>query len=324
MEFVLETKKGTVKFTSNHTDDEAVKQLKYLVCENKLTSPFAKSLAMAPKYSPKQMAWVHKLVVDVELEDSQTPAESANVATAPPAPPVGEFKSIVGMLDTASENLKKPAIVLHFPGHAVRLSLIRADHHSYPKHVWVASANYGGAFYGRIDRDGVFHPNKNLALGVPSALLDLLKSFAANPLEEAAKNGKLTGKCCFCNRTLTDEKSTEVGYGPVCAGKYGLAWGGKDAKPATIGSIKTATPLPEWSVNPVKPGVWTKTRTGFVASMSDLSAANMTMGTHIVLDDGKPVAWPMWTPVKCGTIDNETIGWKYTDGADVVYEIMND
>jgi hypothetical protein len=43
--------------------------------------------------------------------------------------------------------------------------------------------------------------------------------------EEAAAFGHETHRCVFCVRTLTDDRSTEVGYGPVCAARYGLPWG---------------------------------------------------------------------------------------------------
>jgi hypothetical protein len=43
--------------------------------------------------------------------------------------------------------------------------------------------------------------------------------------EQAREFGQLYGMCCFCSRGLTDERSIDVGYGPVCAEKNGLAWG---------------------------------------------------------------------------------------------------
>jgi hypothetical protein len=44
--------------------------------------------------------------------------------------------------------------------------------------------------------------------------------------QEAAKNyGRLTGRCCFCQLPLTRSESIAAGYGPVCAGNYGLQWG---------------------------------------------------------------------------------------------------
>jgi hypothetical protein len=52
--------------------------------------------------------------------------------------------------------------------------------------------------------------------------------------EQAAEFGKVTGACVFCSRLLTDERSLEVGYGPVCADKNGLPWGGAGIDPAVV------------------------------------------------------------------------------------------
>lgn len=38
-------------------------------------------------------------------------------------------------------------------------------------------------------------------------------------LDEAKEYGRLTGTCCQCGRTLTDENSIAEGIGPVCSGK---------------------------------------------------------------------------------------------------------
>lgn len=43
--------------------------------------------------------------------------------------------------------------------------------------------------------------------------------------EEAATFGHETHKCVVCWRKLTDERSTSVGYGPVCADNQGWSWG---------------------------------------------------------------------------------------------------
>lgn len=39
-------------------------------------------------------------------------------------------------------------------------------------------------------------------------------------LDEAKEYGKVTGTCCQCGRTLTNESSIAEGIGPVCAGKF--------------------------------------------------------------------------------------------------------
>jgi hypothetical protein len=46
--------------------------------------------------------------------------------------------------------------------------------------------------------------------------------------DEAAAFGHEHSRCVFCSHKLSDEKdgrSVDVGYGPVCAEKYGLPWG---------------------------------------------------------------------------------------------------
>jgi hypothetical protein len=42
---------------------------------------------------------------------------------------------------------------------------------------------------------------------------------------EAAAYGLTHGNCIACSRDLTDDRSLTVGYGPVCASKYGWPWG---------------------------------------------------------------------------------------------------
>ena len=56
-------------------------------------------------------------------------------------------------------------------------------------------------------------------------ITDLLTRFAADPAKVASEHGALTGSCCFCNKALKDERSTQVGYGSTCAKHYGLPWG---------------------------------------------------------------------------------------------------
>ena len=45
--------------------------------------------------------------------------------------------------------------------------------------------------------------------------------------EDAALFGKTHGYCIACAHDLTDDRSLDVGYGPICAKRYGWPWGGK-------------------------------------------------------------------------------------------------
>jgi len=80
---------------------------------------------------------------------------------------------------------------------------------------------------------GTVHPNgttqirlQNLPAGVkPQGILDLLADFNKDPSSAAASYGHQFSKCCFCSLSLTDETSVKVGYGPICAKKFGLPYG---------------------------------------------------------------------------------------------------
>ena len=76
-----------------------------------------------------------------------------------------------------------------------------------------------GSWHGRINLDGTTTVTR------PSVLA-LLQDLAMNPAEIAAHYGRVSGNCCFCGRDLSTSKagSSEVGYGPICADKYGLTW----------------------------------------------------------------------------------------------------
>ena len=79
-------------------------------------------------------------------------------------------------------------------------------------------------FFGRIDTNGdlyLSHSGKE----VKDELIDLLTRLINDPEKVASEYGKLTGNCFACHRQLSDDRSIEVGYGKVCADKFGLRWG---------------------------------------------------------------------------------------------------
>jgi len=60
---------------------------------------------------------------------------------------------------------------------------------------------------------------------VEDDLTDLLTRLGQDPSGVASEYGKLTGRCSFCARRLTDARSISVGYGATCAKNYDLEWG---------------------------------------------------------------------------------------------------
>jgi hypothetical protein len=77
-------------------------------------------------------------------------------------------------------------------------------------------------------RDGTYQPS-NAANGRTEAITARLRAFAAEPARVAKDSARLTGRCCFCNLALKDERSTAVGYGATCADHFGLPWGERPA-----------------------------------------------------------------------------------------------
>jgi|SRR5262245_13727279 len=70
---------------------------------------------------------------------------------------------------------------------------------------------------GRIFPDGRLAGPK-----VTPALVAALTTIAAAPAIAAKEYAALTSRCSFCGLELTDAGSVEVGYGPICADRYGL------------------------------------------------------------------------------------------------------
>jgi hypothetical protein len=144
---------------------------------------------------------------------------------------VGDLKGIMSLFDKAQEHLKFPAIVLAVKGsedfgdtgeeyNEYRLS-VAGDRARVPGSINVTGSDK--TWYGRILVTGEFEASPRDE--TPKNLIPGLARFAADPVNVAKESGMLTGKCCFCNIGLKDERSTAVGYGPICAKHYDLPWG---------------------------------------------------------------------------------------------------
>lgn len=134
------------------------------------------------------------------------------------------FTRIFDMFMKAGEKLKHPTVRLaDAQRNTLALSLAGAASKNAG---WVyvkRSTGFDAAYYGKISPTGTFMP----VASCPPTVKAQLAEFAKNPEAVASQYGKLTGCCCFCGRGLNDERSTDVGYGPVCASKFGLDWGKK-------------------------------------------------------------------------------------------------
>jgi hypothetical protein len=92
-------------------------------------------------------------------------------------------------------------------------------------------------FYGRIEPGGNFWPN-NVA---SEEVIKFVTNFAGHPEMMGSAYGLSTFNCCFCGLDISTKESKSVGYGPVCAEKYGLTWGNKPGTDFVNQNIETGS-----------------------------------------------------------------------------------
>lgn len=163
-----------------------------------------------------------------ELIEQLKQAPRRTVAPAASAP-VLAFAPMIALFRQANEHLRFPKVRLQTAaGLPVILSLAGPNSRNAGCIYLKGEGGYGEApYYGKVNTDGTCSLRN-----APAGLESLLQAFSADPAGVAAAYGRLTGNCCFCNRELTDERSTSVGYGPVCANHYHLPWGTSEVVPA--------------------------------------------------------------------------------------------
>jgi hypothetical protein len=185
-------------------------------------SVFGRDLASRNRLSAAQLYWLHKIALE-----TKTPKPKASRTVT-----VGSLSGLVEFLKKAKEHLKYPRIRLAVPQVngtlvTVNLSLTKVgDIKLTDGDLYVWNERFGREipkYYGTVSAEGEFRPYGKQ----PEGMVTMLEAMAENPVQTSKEYGRLTGRCCFCGLKLEDERSTEVGYGPVCADHYELPWGGK-------------------------------------------------------------------------------------------------
>lgn len=186
---------------------------------------FAASLAAQferkGRLSERQWPWVQTLL-DRAINGYPEPAQEQ----------VGDFAGVVHLLEHAGENLRFPKVRLRTPGGQPVALSVAGQRSRNPGTINVTDGRPFGEnrWFGRIERDGTWTKPRSLRDAEAAEIGALLRRMADAPAETAAEYGKLTGHCCFCRHGLEDERSLEVGYGPVCARNYGLPWGSRSGR----------------------------------------------------------------------------------------------
>ena len=163
------------------------------------------------------------------------------VAEAPKAEArtVGDLGGLLALFDRAKCN--SPALVVAVPGpkdtegkptvaFTFRLN-VASDRAKVPGSLNVIDgvptpwgSDERPPWYGRVLRDGTYQPSRD-ANGKAEPITERLVALARDPAKAARESAKLTGRCIFCNTSLSAGPSTAVGYGETCASNYGLPWG---------------------------------------------------------------------------------------------------
>lgn len=164
------------------------------------------------KLSDKQWFWVEKLVADANKPKPEPVVVS-----------VGSFKRVMDLFARAREHLKWPKINLQVNDQPIMLS-VAGPAAKKPGTVNVTDGGpYGqNKWFGRVTPEGEWEVNMRAPQESLAEVEGLLLKLARKPAETAKEYGRLTGRCCFCNKKLTDERSTAAGFGETCAQHYGL------------------------------------------------------------------------------------------------------
>jgi hypothetical protein len=168
--------------------------------------------------------------------------ERANTPEQKPAT-IADFSGVVALLDGAAQKLKHPKLLVRVVDRDLRLT-IAGQRSAAPGSINISSTEKAFAdrtWFGRVSRDGVFEPSRSLTQATATAIAAALTALAADPAKVASVYGHQTGNCCFCGLELTDSRSIHVGYGPVCAEKWGLPWGEKPEPKAKAPAPKATT-----------------------------------------------------------------------------------
>jgi len=230
--------------TTTEADQQALGVLRDALLHNRVRArdrEFAKSLVktydLRGGLSASQWLWVKRIgesATPVAVAAAQglpaaaapSPAQLGDMVRNAPASSnvVGDLSQVIQWLTNASSALSRP--MLRMPSSIGRVDITKPGQASqyYGQNVLIIKCSR--EFLGRW-QDNVFYPAVMLRRNPARVLevLRVLRALADSPLQYAASEGRRTGVCCFCARTLTDERSTSVGYGPICAGHHMLPWG---------------------------------------------------------------------------------------------------
>jgi hypothetical protein len=180
---------------------------------------FAESLlrqyAQRGNLSVRQWPHVERLCERAQRPAAATPATTGGVAL--PEPNADALRARLAA--AAAHGLLRPMIRVG----QMRLSLPGpTSQYAGRPVVFVRNA---GTYAGRIEAGRFIAARGAEPTDTRYTVAALTNVLIGDVVNNLAAIGRQTGSCCFCGRELTDARSVTVGYGPICAGHYGLPWG---------------------------------------------------------------------------------------------------
>jgi hypothetical protein len=197
---------------------------------------FAESLAAQyqarSNLSEKQLFWVRELAKRGQAVATPAAPQQAPTPQASAAPASREFLQILALFAKAGSRAAIVFRTINSPvdhGAPIEFRLsVAGERSQQPGSINVTDTSSGFSdrtWYGRISTAGVWQPSRKIEAAIAVLVEAALTRFDADPAAAAADYGHTTSHCCFCRRDLTDERSVTVGYGPICAERWGLPWG---------------------------------------------------------------------------------------------------
>lgn len=171
---------------------------------------FASSLMTAVhtygRLSEKQLAAVTKCVATAEVRKAEFAAKA--LAEAPNLG-AGAVALIESFRKAQFLGSKRPKIRIQ----GITFSLA-PDSGKNAGQVYVKAT--GGVYLGKINDGGAFFSSRDCTAEQKVQI----QAASADPLAAAIDYGRKTGECACCGKALTDDKSVELGIGPICLKKY--------------------------------------------------------------------------------------------------------
>jgi hypothetical protein len=159
--------------------------------------------------SPRQWECIARMAQQLSTAGSTAPVVAAE-----------GVQTLYRWLKGARERgLKRPSVRYPFGGSAIKFSLPSANSRYVGEQVVFVKCD--ADYAGRL-QDAALHLSGRFT--APRGFAARVAEIAAEPFQQAVAAGHASGSCCFCGRELTDPRSVQHGYGPVCAGHYGLPW----------------------------------------------------------------------------------------------------